>query len=69
MSQTLGRVQQLLAEGEVRISDHGYDELAADGILAGEVIAGVQQAVALVIFNTLNRGSGHNCYHLCKNFF
>ena len=47
MSQTLGRVQQLLAEGEVRISDHGYDELAVDAILAGEVIAGVQQAVVL----------------------
>ena len=47
MSQTLGRVQQLLTGGEVRISDHGYDELAADAILAGEVIAGVQQAVVL----------------------
>ena len=47
MSRTLGRVQQLLAEGEVRISDHGYDELAADAILAGEVIAGVQRAIVL----------------------
>ncbi len=47
MSQTLGRVQQLLVEGQVRISDHGYDELAADAVLAGEVIAGVQQAVVV----------------------
>ena len=47
MSQTLGRVQRLLAEGEVRISDRGYDELAADAMLAGEVIAGVQQAVVV----------------------
>ena len=47
MSQTLGRVQQLLAEGQVRISDHGYDELASDGILAGEVLAGVEEAVVV----------------------
>ncbi len=47
MSRTLGRVQQFLAEGQVRVSDHGYDELAADAILAGEVIAGAPQAVVL----------------------
>ncbi|MCH7721534.1 MAG: DUF4258 domain-containing protein [Planctomycetes bacterium] len=47
MSQTLGRVQQLLAEGQVRISDHGYDELASDDILAGEVLAGVEEAVVV----------------------
>ena len=44
MSKTLERVRQLVAEGSVRISDHGYDELAADGILAGEVLAGVERA-------------------------
>ena len=57
MSQTLGRVQQLLAEGEVRISDHGYDELAADAILAGEVIAGVRQAVVLEDYPDYIKGS------------
>ena len=44
MSSTLERIRQLVAEGSVRISDHGYDELAADGILAGEVLAGVESA-------------------------
>ena len=44
MSKTLEQVRQLVAEGSVRISDHGYDELAADGILAGEVLAGVERA-------------------------
>ena len=56
MRRTLGRVQQLLAEDEVRISDHGYDELAADAILAGEVIAGVQQAVVLEDFPDYVKG-------------
>jgi hypothetical protein len=44
MSATLGRILQLVAQGEVRISEHGYDELAQDGILAEEVVAGVEEA-------------------------
>ena len=44
MSSRLKRIRQLVAEGSVRISDHGYDELAAGGILAGEVLAGVESA-------------------------
>jgi hypothetical protein len=41
MSATLRRVQMLVALGKVRVSDHGYDELANDGILAQEVLAGL----------------------------
>jgi hypothetical protein len=47
MSQTLAQVQKLVAAGKIRISDHGYDELAADGILAGEVIDGVVKAIVV----------------------
>ena len=44
MSETLRLVVGLIQRGEVRPSAHGYDELAADGILAREVIDGVQAA-------------------------
>jgi hypothetical protein len=44
MSETLQKILELAARREVRISEHGYDELAQDGILATEVIAGVAQA-------------------------
>ena len=44
MSETLERVRRLVEEGNVRISDHGYDELAADNIFAMEVLAGVASA-------------------------
>lgn len=47
MSETLERVRELVARREVRISEHGYDELAQDGILARDVVSGVQGAEVL----------------------
>ena len=44
MSSTLRQVQKLVSAGEFRISEHGYDELAEDGIMAGEVIVGLAEA-------------------------
>jgi Domain of unknown function (DUF4258) len=47
MSVTLERVRELASQREVRISEHGYDELAQDGILARDVVSGVQSAEVL----------------------
>lgn len=44
VSDTLERIKRLVSSGEVRISEHGYDELAADGLLAREVIGGLRNA-------------------------
>lgn len=41
MSTTFEIIKRLVARREVRISEHGYDELAQDGILVTEVVAGV----------------------------
>jgi hypothetical protein len=38
VSKTFQQVVGLIRLGEVRISDHGYDELAADGIFARDVL-------------------------------
>ena len=38
MSDTFERVQKLIQQGNIKISDHGYDELADDGILAGDAL-------------------------------
>jgi hypothetical protein len=43
MSETLRRVQTLVLAGDYLISDHGFDELAMDGILPGDAIAGLQR--------------------------
>lgn len=44
MSGILERVQLLIANRDVRVSDHGYDELAADGLLVREILAGAETA-------------------------
>jgi hypothetical protein len=44
MSQTFQAILELIRRKEVKISSHGYDELAADGILVREVVAGVETA-------------------------
>jgi hypothetical protein len=45
MSETLGQVRRLVARGEARVSNHAYDELAADDIFAEDAIAGVATAL------------------------
>lgn len=47
MSETFERIRLLVGRREIRVSDHGYDELAADGLLAREVVAGVETALLL----------------------
>lgn len=44
MSDTLQRVVALVRRGEVRISDHGYDELVQEELSAREVITGIESA-------------------------
>lgn len=41
MSQTFKQIQDLIQRGEVRISTHGYDELAEDDIFVRDVVAGI----------------------------
>lgn len=47
MSETFEQIRLLVGRREIRVSDHGYDELAADGLLAREVVAGVETALLL----------------------
>ena len=44
MSQTFQFVLDLTARQQVRISDHGYDELAEDDILVRDIVSGVRDA-------------------------
>ena len=44
MSETLDRIRELVHRGEIRVSNHGYDQLSEDGILVKEVLCGVAEA-------------------------
>lgn len=45
MSATLERVRALVARGDVRVSLHGYEELAADNVGARDIVDGLSTAV------------------------
>jgi len=47
MSETLQKIRLLVRQGKFRVSDHGYDELSSDGLLAGEVLTGIESAVVV----------------------
>ena len=56
MSKTFQQVLELVARGEVRISAHGYDELAEDGILARDVMTGLSEAVVVEDYPGYHKG-------------
>lgn len=49
-------ILDLIARREVLISDHGYDEMAADGILIKEVYEGVREGIAVEEYPTYHKG-------------
>ncbi|MFN0074257.1 MAG: DUF4258 domain-containing protein [Chloroflexota bacterium] len=56
MSETLSAVLALVARHEVVVSDHGYDELAADAILVQDILIGVQNAIVVEDYPTYAKG-------------
>jgi len=56
MSQTFEQIRQLVARNEVRISAHGYDELADENVLVRDVIAGLESAVIVEDYPDYHKG-------------
>jgi len=42
VSDTFKKILELIEKGEIKISNHGYEELAEDDILVRDVMAGVE---------------------------
>jgi Domain of unknown function (DUF4258) len=56
MSDVLQTIQALVEHRKVRISLHGYRELAADDILASDVIEGADLAAIVEVYPDAERG-------------
>ncbi len=56
MSKTLEQVRELAARGEVRVSLHGYEELAADGVHVHDIVEGLETAVVVEDYPTYPKG-------------
>ncbi|MFH1572883.1 MAG: DUF4258 domain-containing protein [Acidobacteriota bacterium] len=47
MSAILNQIFGLISRGEVRVSEHGYDEIDADQISVRDIVEGVLQAILI----------------------
>jgi len=56
MSDVFHRILDLVAHQEVLISDHGYDELAADDILVRDILEGAREAIVVEEYPTYHKG-------------
>ena len=50
------RVRILIDAGEVRISEHGYDELAEDGLITREILSGASEAIVVEEYQNYPKG-------------
>ena len=47
MNKILQQIIKLVERKDVKISDHGYDELAEDGIFVRDILAGLNNAIVI----------------------
>ena len=56
MSKILEQVRALVARGDVRVSLHGYEELAADNVPVRDIINGLTGAEAIEEYPNYSKG-------------
>jgi hypothetical protein len=56
MNSTLEKIKAFVASSDVHISDHGYDELAADNIAVRDVVIGLDNAIVIEEYPDFRKG-------------
>ena len=80
MSTLLASIQELVSAGKIRVSAHGFEELASDDITLGELLDSLPEAVTveeyqdyhkgpcvLVLQSTNDRSTVHVLWGIAKN--
>jgi Domain of unknown function (DUF4258) len=56
MSDTLERIVLLIQAGDLKISEHGYDEIADEGILVRDIVSHPEDAVVVEDYPNYAKG-------------
>jgi len=56
MTDTWDKILKLIRSGDIKISEHGYDELSADGISVREIISSSHDSVVLEEYPEYRKG-------------
>ena len=56
MSDIWDKIVRLIEHGDIKISEHGYDELAADDITVREIVAGSPGSIVLEEYPEYSKG-------------
>lgn len=56
MVNTWDNILKLISNGDIRISEHGYDELAADDLTAREIITGSPEGIVIEEYPEYQKG-------------
>ncbi|NOZ62607.1 MAG: DUF4258 domain-containing protein [Calditrichaeota bacterium] len=57
MSDTLKKIKKLVLIGDVRISEHGYDELVSDELSVREIVKSVNDAILVEDYPNYPKGA------------
>ncbi|QDZ39687.1 DUF4258 domain-containing protein [Euhalothece natronophila Z-M001] len=56
MSKFLRQIRELIKASEVRISEHGYEELTEDNLTVEEIVTGIEEAVIVEEYRDYPKG-------------